>query len=319
MDPNRLYDLLRSLNLDQLRQRGRNYFACCPSGNHTDRRPSWGISLEAPHWHGCFACSYKGTLSTLLITAGYSPKQARIVAGEGEFDTHDFQFGKKAPQQIQAHDEDNLYPFYPTVRSDTYCRLRGLSLATIREAGIMHDVASNRVLFPWFIEDKLVALVGRALNWKQVIEGPKLLSYLPESAKRQALYLPGRRILRKCPLICVEGEMDALRIFNLRLDNFSVCGMGHSKVTKQQRDLILNSGASEIVAFGDDDKQGRALNSELQAKLASHCRVRIASYGAVRQNYQHLRKLELDPAVLDDEDLRLVLKDSKGKYFPRWQ
>ena len=72
MESNKLYDLLVSLNLQQLRQRGNNFFACCPSGNHTDRRPSWGISLTAPHYHGCFACEYKGVLSTLLVTAGYS-------------------------------------------------------------------------------------------------------------------------------------------------------------------------------------------------------------------------------------------------------
>jgi DNA primase len=302
--------VLATVGLTHLRQRGGNLHCSCPSGTHADRRPSWGISTVAPHFHGCFSCGFKGTLRTLLIHRGLSPTQARLIAGEDAVDVSlcDLQLKLKAdrPTATKTFEKDELFPYYPTRRSDAYFQLvRGLSMKTIRECNLLHDVKDNRVLFPWMFNGELVGLTGRTLSASEARSGAKLRSYLEGSTKRSYLYLPAGMI-RAEPLIVVEGEGDALKVYDAGFRNV---GAVTGRLSDKQADLMLNSAATQIVAFGDDDKSGRLLNRELAEKLGSKRMYREVSYDLVRGNYDADAKL--DPGKLTALDIGTAISSSK--------
>ena len=314
MEPSKLSDLLYRLGLQGIVQRGGNLMACCPSGRHLDRRPSWGISLTKPHSHGCFSCGFKGTLRTLLIHKGYTRRQALLVSGEKETDSYDLKLTPKLLNEsrlVQSYEPDELYPYFPTKRSDLYFINRGLTLKTIRECLLLHDTHENRVLFPWFMGDRLVAITGRALNPNDVLRGEKMKSYLEGSKKREMLYLPGR-IIRREPLVVVEGELDALVVYQAGFKN--VAALGHSHLSQPQADLMLNSEATEIFAFGDKDAAGEKMNEDLMDKLSRKLRVKVMSYELIPLSDM----LDYDPGGLTAEQIRTIIEGSRKNIFPSW-
>lgn len=314
MTPSELFNLLSDLGLQQLRDRNTDISACCPSGNHTDRRPSWGISVNAPHLHGCWACGFKGSLRTLLIHLGYSRANAMAVAGERDVDTKRLRLpeSNETPEP-KYFKKDQLYPFYSTVRSDLYLRLRGLTLKTIRKANLLHDRKQNRVLFPWMLNGKLVALTGRALNPNVAKQGPKMLSYLPDSDKRNNLYIPAGE-LKGETLIAVEGEIDALKVWQAT-DYANVCAAGHSDLSKGQAHLMLNSNARRVLAFGDHDSAGRKFNAAIEKMVGAQLRVTPVSYSSILSSYPAQK---LDPGSLTPAEIRKLLDEARGNLFPSW-
>lgn len=297
------------------RRRGGNLMASCPGGTHPDRKPSWGISVAKPHFHGCFSCGFKGTLRTLLIHLGMSPSQARIVSEEEsvEIKPSDLRLLLKAQRKEEAKsfEADELFLYYPTQRSDTYFRLiRGISFRTVRACHLMHDVKENRVLFPWFEGDKLVGLTGRTLSLREAKNGNKMKSYLQGVAKRNHLYLPQRKITPE-PLIVVEGEGDALKVYDSGFKNVAAVA---GRLSDRQVNLMLNSPATEILGFGDDDATGQRLNRELEEKLGGVKVYREVRYDRVRSNYPDTK---LDPGKLSRKEVQELIKHSV--IFPSWR
>lgn len=277
----------------------------CPSGTHPDRRPSWGISINAPHFHGCFACGFKGVLRGLLIHLGVSVRQAKLLAAEEETTTSTLQLSLERTTTQKTFEHDELFPFYSTVRSDTYFRLlRGLSMKTIRACQLMHDLKDNRVMFPWFLDGQLVGLTGRTLSPKAAREGTKIRSYLEGVSKRDNLYLPQGKITREM-LVVVEGEVDALKVYEA---GFTNVGAVTGRLSSRQTDLMLNSSAVGVIAFGDDDKTGRLLNRELEAAIGSRKMYKEANYDCVRAEFP---KRKLDPGFLPLEAIRKVMKHTR--------
>jgi DNA primase len=120
--------LLEELGIDQLRLRNGNWMGCCPV--HGERRPSFGISETPPHFFGCFACSAKGTLYTLLKTH-YEWDQAKIEDRIGSLEMSEYhgQFPTSVGKSLVLKyvEERRLYPFQLSDRAISYCKKRGLS------------------------------------------------------------------------------------------------------------------------------------------------------------------------------------------------
>lgn len=299
MTSKELENLLSAHGIHRIQRRGDNLFASCPNSmahSRGDQRPSWGISTNEPHKHGCFGCGFKGTLRSLLIFLGVSPKRALILSGEKEvvrnFPLSLIAPAAKAESRITVLPEEELFPYFASKRSDAYLRLvRGLSLKTIRAANLLWDRARNRVVVPWYFEDKLVFVTGRTLNPVEARTGAKVLSYFPNLKKSEVVYLPNRRI-EHAPLIVVEGEFDALRLYDQGFTN--VAALGQARLSDAQRDLLLNSAATAFVAFGDRDRAGERLNAELNEKL-SHYPFRAITYP---QGCEHKDPGEMPAALL---------------------
>lgn len=303
---------LNQLPLRNLRQRGSNYFASCPSGTHQDKRPSWGISVNEPHLHGCLSCGYKGTLRTLLVDiGGMDWHQASIAVGESAYTKPrdlviNFEFGAKDKVQAREVSRDELMLFYRCPRMFTYLKIRGISEKIARRAGLLYDKRLTRLIFPWFIDGKLYCVTGRALRAADAEKYGKSMLYVESVMKRSLIYLPFG-VIKPEPLILVEGEIDALRVAQAGFEN--VAGLGHSQLTEEQIKLLLHSPATEFYVFADDDKAGRKLIEWANKTLAPKKRTRIIDYKPVdRSKYRD--DVNLDPGMLEDEDIQACL-------FPR--
>lgn len=317
MDETRLWETLEGLGLRNMVQRGSNIMASCPGGSHQDRRPSWGIHIDAPHLHGCMACGFKGTLRTLLIrVGGMSAREASNITGEDvKVVPRDIVLSadiRKRDEGVQGHEEEELWLYYPTKRSDAYASIRKLSKSTIRACKLLHDPKEDRILFPWFIDGKLVGLTGRALD-PRVAGETKVKHYLEGTDKRNLIYLPQGKITRE-PLVIVEGEFDALVCYEAGHKN--VAALGHARLSEGQQRLILNSPATEILVFSDWDKAGRKLAAELDACFSRNRIVRTIDYTPLFQEGSYSAEAKLDPGKLEIEEIQRLLTPSTDQLFP---
>lgn len=316
MDKDVLFSLLQKIGIQELKQRGGDIGGRCPSGLHADRRPSWGISLTEPHKHGCFTCNFKGVLQSLLVQVGkYNPVQAKIICGtlqeRSGVDVSDLR-NAMAPRKKESkfYDEDEMYPFPLTDRAISYFAKRGIKRLTLESARIGYDKKEDRVLYPWYREGKIVAIVGRYIGKEE--EPSKVKNYILGQNKRLNVYLPARRFYQS-ELIIVEGEADALKVYQAKFHN--VCAIGSASVVEEQIKLMLNSGAERFRIFTDDDGPGQKIAHELEEHLSKHGPTSLVDYSPVRK-LLNVKVGKLDPAMLSVAHIQLLL-DQGASFFPK--
>jgi DNA primase len=303
MEQASLEELLRSIGLTNLILRNNNFMHCCPF--HHERNPSWGISLIEPHFHGCFACHEKGVLQDLLIRiGGYSVARAKKVCKVGEYSQRkDFAlFGKSEQQEIPEIDETELFPFVLTAEARNYFESRGIDSDTADQIGCVYSPDDERILFPWQYNGRLVGITGRTINPN---EEAKVLPFFG-TKKSLCLFLPNKKI-REEPLIIVEGEIDAIKVFDLGFRN--VGAIGYGSLSKAVVNLVLNSSATGVLAFTDDDETGELLREQIIAAFRRNLPVSAVDYSPFRKMKKYQDK-KLDPAELTRKDIRVALNDS---------
>lgn len=300
MTPEDLKELLDKIGVEGIVQRNNNWQALCPF--HQETRPSWGISFDPPHFHGCFGCGAKGSLSDLLVRVGrWSTAKARRFVG---LTSRTFP-ALTMPQtrKLKLVDETELYPLKLSKAAKRYALSRGLSEATITELGLLHEPEMDRLLFPWYFDDKLIGVTGRALNPDDPVKTLPLYG----TQKGQCFYLPNRSLDSSQPLIVVEGETDAARVYDAGFKNVGALCFG--TLSRQQLSFALNSGLRELVLFLDDDERGRELSQELSTDLRTKFSLSKVEWKSVRRKYAELTGGKLDPACLSRADIRELLKN----------
>jgi DNA primase len=291
-----LHDLLVKSGLSRVRLRGRNIMACCPY--HEEQNPSWGISLQEPHPHGCFSCGAKGTLYGLLCHLGRLTiteiERLALPAPSSAFPL--FEHTEKEPEPFL--DKSELYPFQMTEKAFAFLKKRGISRRLALKLGCCYDTQQDRVLFPWFLGKRLVGTTGRALDPEN---GVKMLPYWG-TMKSRWLYLPQRGIT-KGPLCLVEGEIDAARVYASGFQNVGALGQG--RLSEGQKDFALNSEATELIVFTDDDPAGIRLRLSI-AKQFKDCSLSVhhVDYAPFRSRYGDDK---IDPGLMTLKDLRDAL------------
>ncbi len=305
MNKDALYSLLGTLRIGHIAVRGNNYMACCPY--HQERKPSWGISLDEPHKHGCFSCGARGTLFDLLVKiGGYTPSRARQICGLRENPHELSEFDRTKPKTKTAIDETELYPFKWDKAAHLFAESRNLHIPMCKGLGLLHHHKDNRLLFPWRFNAKLVGVTGRAMD-----DNPaKTLPYFG-TKKGEWLYLPLGK-LRKGRFQLVEGEIDSIKILQSGWENVGAIGFG--RFTDAQADLILKAGVTELVTFFDDDDTGRLLREVVVTKLGNKIPVAQVAYAPWRKLYKGKK---LDPGEMSCEHIDAAL--SKVKRFSAWR
>lgn len=307
MQPDELERLLVSIGLKRVRMSGNNIRACCPV--HMESNPSWGISVIAPHKHGCFACGYKGTLYDLLIKIGnYSDPQARRICKIADQD-------KALPslvsykQSSSIIDAEEMYPFVFTPTAARYLASRGVYPAVAARLGCVHHKQDRRVLFPWKWNGKLVGVTGRAIDNNPA----RVLPYFG-TQKGQFLYLPSGRIARNESLILVEGEIDALKVYCSGHRNVAALSFG--TFTDTQAEKVLAASPCSIISFTDDDAAGDKLFHIIERKLGSSVRLLRVEYpDDLREAYDEVG-VKLDPGAMHLPVLDRLIKNSAHLAFP---
>lgn len=315
MNADELYNILTELGISGIVQRGNNWQACCPNPDHSERRPSWAISFNEPHPHGCFGCGYTGTLLTLLMRVGrWSHERASKLLRLSEtskplvsLSSDDVLFWQPKVREGDLIDRIQLYPYQLTKRARKYLKGRGVSLRTMQKAEVAYHPEFKRVLFPWYDSRRLIGCTGRYIGKG---EHAKTLP-LFESPKGHAFYLPTRKI-RRGLLILVEGEIDALKVHTAGFPN--VGALCHGVLTKRQIKLLEKSAAEEVMAFFDDDKAGNRLGEQLQEALTGKKSLSRVEWKTFRSE----ERPKLDPAILSAGEIRKAVRSRAKNSDMEW-
>lgn len=289
MRPDELEQLLHKHHFKEVVRRGDNIMACCPA--HMERRPSWGISVNEPHMHGCFACGFKGTLFTLLRYLGVSRSEALKYAEEDKHESV-ISLTLKRKQKAKELPMKWLYANPAPDKLLTFIyKWRGIKVKVLQDAMCGYSIEDDRILFPWFVNSKLVGITGRTLN---PYEEVKIISYGPVSAKGKMLYMPKGKIKRE-PLILVEGEFDALKVVQSGFSNVGALAFG--SFTKGLKEFVLDSPCTRVVTFFDNDKTGELLSQKVKKEIGPMKTVSRVKYSRYK-----------DPAEMSDDMVQLVVK-----------
>jgi DNA primase len=294
MHVDQLFELLKSLGIENLRIRNKSITGCCPY--HQEQNSSWGMAIEEPHPHNCFACGAKGSFYKFLIEiAELPPVQARRLCNmsDGSMKLPTFEKRTLGPKVI---DRTELYPYDWSKRIERYLRRRGLTTDLLKKAGVVDYKPDNRVMFPWYWNGLVVGATGRALD-----DNPaKTLPYF-ETEKGRCLYLPSGSILPG-KFVLVEGEIDAWKVYCSGSHNTGAVGFGN--FTKQHKDLMLNSGVDFVVIFTDDDETGRRLACDIEKMIGGAIPTAAVDYAPFRKSYYD----KADPGDMVRSDIRKAIE-----------
>lgn len=303
MKQQELIALMHKLGLNRVIVRGDNVMACCPNPEHDDNNPSWGIHVKEPHLHGCFGCGYKGTLYTLLIDHNYSADKAAILAGIRFGQVTDRKLPVFRPQgsSDKAHvlPEEMLYPFIDHVLLKAFLKKRGICRLVAKQIGILYDFVDNRAIFPWRLGDDLMGVTGRTLDDDNKLKVKPYYS----TQKGKILFIPNAVIEPNKPLILVEGEIDAIKVFQAGYKN--VCALGFGTFTKEQLNLVLKFNPSSVILFFDADSSGAKLVRHAKQLLNSFVKLSYVTYGKF-----YKAGIKLDPGMLTSEEIHYCLDET---------
>ena len=296
MNADDLYELLQNAGVQRLRRSGSNLYGCCPF--HDERTPSWGVSINEPHCHACFACNARGTLADLLIrVCHFSESKARQYANIQSSDLRlpALSLGK-LKRETETLEPHLLYPFRFTRRLTRYLKKRGIGPLLARKLGCVDNHNDDRLMFPWYYNGELVGVTGRTL----IDDSVKTLPYFG-TKKGDCFYLPQGRISGDM-FIIVEGEIDAIKIYNAGYRNVGAISFGQFTYTQAQ--LILNSNACSVVIATDDDETGRKLKDKIAQSFKGKKRLYGVDFERFRKRYPEDK---LDPGHLKLSEIRELI------------
>ena len=268
---------------------------CCPF--HDDSNPSLGVETRRGIFH-CFSCGESGTIYKLLAKLdGVSVDEIRELYQEEwkaqrvieEIEDQLFEQAFEDPSDSlpylsRRYKEESFNKAFPPLGTSdegmSYMRMRGLTEETIEIFDLRWGLAgkyAGRVIIP-VCDDvgKLLSYTGRAID-------PNAQPKTRKPKGNKALYtLFGmyqqwlvNDIKRKweTPLILVEGEIDAMYLYQLGFP--AVATMGTSALTVPQVDLIVDHATKVLLLFDGDDAGRKAAKSAMD-KLEKYVPVHAA-------------------------------------------
>jgi 5S rRNA maturation endonuclease (ribonuclease M5) len=262
-------------------------------------------------------CNYSGTLRTLLLDKfGWSLEKIRERLGEdikegGELSWREGSLPVKfsVPEPI---DPRNLWAFKMTPKGFNYLAKREIYRKTIKSAGLLFDEKQKRIVFPWFWKKKLIGATGRTIVRSEETAGRKIIAYWGLK-KGKLFYVPTGFLKRGQPVILVEGEIDALKIFQSGFQN--VAALGHGRFSDEVKSLLVNLPVKNLVLFFDYDKKGRELTEEVSKKMQGYCKVWAVNY----KNFFKDSRRKLDPGCLGDRQIgNLILSAYRSISWPEF-
>ncbi len=183
--------LLRQLKFKQIRQRGKEYSACCPF--HDDRVPSFSMNADTSQWF-CHAGCGSGNATTLvarLLEISTRQAHARIMEGDLYTPAHlGARYERKTSRcgGSKTEIEKQLIRARHFVRSTKATRAQSAS-ALVRQFGISRSTAYYRlrvvsgtteILVKGRVRQGVRSFACLKRLWKRGIS--KLLAYLPRVA-----------------------------------------------------------------------------------------------------------------------------------------
>lgn len=305
MNADQLETFLRErLHLKDVKRSNFNIMACCPA--HADSNPSWGMSIEPPHLHGCFSCGFRGSLFSMLVFKyKWTPSAARAVTG----DPLSWHAGKtlsfvRDVEPVHADNEsfpseEELWPFKLGGAGLRYMLNRGFKRATLEKAGVLYHQFDRRVLFPWYVGKVFRGATGRAIDPTNKV---RIAAYFGLS-KKSLCYMPSQQL--ESPLVLVEGEIDALAVMQA---GYSVIALGRGSCSALQLKAAstLRVKSSQVILAFDNDATGLRLTHDAG-------RILRGEFGLmdVRSVQWPRNDIKCDPASFDSSTLVRILRAAR--------
>lgn len=311
MELEELKKVVRQIGGTRLTVRNSNLMATCPV--HSESHPSWGININEPHAHGCFACGFTGTLLTLLKKFNFPADYIEQACGVQTFVAHiDRLIKTQHPSSgISARNPDELFPFKRTSQVSKYlCGKRKINPQKLLSLELYYDPNHHAVVFPHWINGNFLGATERLIA---IEKGAKTLPMF-DLKKRSTLYSPTGKITPD-PLVVVEGEIDAINVFASGYEN--VVALCFGRLTRDQALLMKLFGVTEVILFFDQDplKLGETETTSekfLQRAidlLKKNFKIRVAEYPGY-----YKKDTKVDPAMLKPQEITKCI-DKSGYRF----
>ncbi len=252
----------------------RDIQARCPSRDHDDNSPSWGINGRTGR-HQCFGCGWKGDV-LLLIRELESLKEGKDIgfsrtieialriSSEG---SSDIQSGQPhAIRRYRAMDDRRELRYYPdSILNDMedkydYFLERGINHMTCKNWQLKYNLSDDRYIVPVRdMRNSLVGFIGIAdnqrrdrekdnSNFKKVKYSPGLLiSKILLGAHRYELFDNDKVIL-------VEGAVDCLKVASALGSIYPVMAILHSQLSSSQVKILKEIGYRSVLVMPDQWK-----------------------------------------------------------------
>lgn len=278
--------LLDDLDIEYTKN-GDTIHMCCPI-HGGDNPTGLSFSLDKKTWkcwtHGChenfqkdifgFVYGVKNcnSFSELLkyLRSLYSFNNANrdssksVKKEENDFDNYINIFSKSFDSEDVAFNER-----VDTLNNSFYFEKRGFLPETLEHFGIKDCIDKNSKMFnrsiiPVNFRGKQIGYIARAT--KSFIK-PK---YLFSNGLQKSKYLYNydnaiKEIERTHALFLVEGQGDVWRLYECGVKN--AVGLFGKEISKYQKSLLINSGATTIIVLTDNDQAGREGRIKIQREL----------------------------------------------------
>lgn len=291
----------------------------------SEHNPSMGVSSSLGVCH-CFSCGFAGGFEKLLIYSlpdefGFDVDNKatsfRAYRKAEDFLSERYELEIKGvsnkSNNIKRYDETKevkkevskvlpLYeiaPFRSGKETYKYFFNRGFTKSDMKKFMIGRDLVSKTVTIPVFDRDnQLLGVIGRYIDkHRKKNERYKVYSF----DRGDTLYPLNLVNLEKSFIIIVEGNFDAIRMFQCGYDN--TLSIMSDNMTRKQID-ILSKITDTIVYVGDNDQRG------LEAKERNIGLLRKKGIRVLRVTYPSHGK---DACMWSDEEIHTMIKGATSK------
>ncbi|PFW43814.1 toprim domain-containing protein [Priestia megaterium] len=261
---------------DKQRLRENEFQACSPFRNES--HPSFSVNIETGLWVD-FGSVYEETKSGNFV------QLLAFLREETTTESIDYLLEKYAPfnvdvETLQLNMNLSLEEPEPKVfdreelkhlfGESEYLKGRGVHPLAQEMLDAGHDKKHNAVVLPWHDKD------GNIINVKFRSIKQKYFWYLEGQQIKNHVYgLWLIRKLRKDTAYIVESEIDALFLWSL---GFAAIALGRARISKKQRELILDSGITKLIIATDNDRAGRSCGLELIKELNGYIELRCIDF-----------------------------------------
>lgn len=292
-----MYGLLEDLGLEDMVDHGEEIGARCPGHPTREDHPRHWFINKVNNRHHCFACGYKGSITTLVMdqtdldmweAIRYIREHGVDIAALTSFD---------APVEVEIPERATLDEKYRAFSAppDRALRHRKISAETAQKFGIRWDAELNEWILPIHGPD------GDLWGWQRK-SNDYVLVYPNRTKKKETLfgYCNGTG-----GIIVVESPLDVAYLNELGHEAVAIYG---SHMSTQQVRLLLNNYSTLILALDNDD----AGINETRRLLDDGITKRIPTYVI---NYGNLPK-GIDPGAMTQVEVDAALK--RSIFAPYW-
>ncbi len=272
-------ELISVFGLHNAKVSGDNLMASCPSGNHADKRPSFGINLYSGQWN-CYSCdNFKGsTLISLAIALDVLlPKHLEIMTFE--------------PKQTKEFAlEDHLSK--GRLVAHGFLKNRGVTYDSIIRFKVGANAENNDIYFPAF--DTNGKFLGASIRNHTM---PNRYRFYPDGVDRKNMLFGLDEPVDD--LYLVEGPVDMLKLNGWGYRSAATCG---NFVFQQQARKILDN-CKRIILVPDIDDGGRKWYKMAKSKFFGRKRVFMR---VVPKEFKDVGHPEMTKEIFDSLDEKFL-------------